>query len=264
MAIDRQLWRPSFFEYFGWPNWPCPTCRTGALLLNKKSLVLNESSFSKYANLDPWISIDLRDENFIASLICNNPVCQECVSVCGKTRFGTPPPNEADIELDAEFIPRFFVEAPPVFSIPDQCPNGVTRELGQAFALIWADVGSSGNRLRSAVEALLDDQKVPRRKLNKTKGKMRPLNLHERINEFRKKQAEAADLLEAVKWLGNAGSHASLMKLSWDDLLDGFELFEHVIDLIYVGRVEKMKRRAQEIIKQKGPAARTKGHRSKR
>lgn len=184
--------------------------------------------------------------------------------MCGRTRFGRPPPNEADIELDVEFVPRFFVEAPPIFSIPDQCPNVVIRELGQAFALVWADVGSSGNRLRSAVEALLDDQKVPRRKLNKTKRKMRPLNLHERINEFRKKQPEAADLLEAVKWLGNAGSHASLMKLSWDDLLDGFELFEHVIDLIYVGRAEKMKRRAKKINKQKGPAGGAKGRRSKR
>jgi uncharacterized protein DUF4145 len=52
-------------------------------------------------------------------------------------------------------------------------------------------------------------------------GKRRRLSTHERITEFRKSEG-AADSLEAVKWIGNQGSHESA--LSATDVLDGAEL----------------------------------------
>jgi hypothetical protein len=38
----------------------------------------------------------------------------------------------------------------------------------------------------------------------------------------------------AVKWIGNAGSHASVV--TFDDALDGYELMDWVLDALYARR----------------------------
>ena len=68
---------------------------------------------------------------------------------------------------------------------------------------------------------------------------------------------EAAKSLEAVKWLGNVGSHANLDSLTIDDLLDGFDLFEHAIERVYVRRAEDLSKMAARINKQKGKRPKT-------
>ena len=83
-------------------------------------------------------------------------------------------------------------------------------------------------------------------------GRRVQLSLHGRIVQFRANNADAAHTLEAVKWLGNIGSHANLDTLMIDDLLDGFELFEHAIERVYVRREEHLKKLASVISKQKG------------
>ena len=120
---------------------------------------------------------------------------------------------------------------------------------------MWLDIGSSANRLRTAIEAFLNERKVP--KTTTKNGKRVPLNLHCRIIRFRIKNADAADSLEAVKWLGNVGSHANLDSLTIDDLLDGFELFEHAIERVYVRRAERLSKTAAKINKLKGKRPKT-------
>jgi hypothetical protein len=60
----------------------------------------------------------------------------------------------------------------------------------------------------------------------------------------------------AIKWLGNEGSHEGVGELKTDDLLDGFELFEHVIDQVCTKRTEKLKRLAANINRRKGSVRR--------
>ncbi|GAA3482233.1 hypothetical protein GCM10018966_067650 [Streptomyces yanii] len=67
---------------------------------------------------------------------------------------------------------------------------------------------------------------------------------------------EEADLLEAVKWIGNDASHED--SLSVADVLDGVELLEHALRLLYDTRPVVLKERATRINKQRGtrpPAA---------
>jgi hypothetical protein len=52
------------------------------------------------------------------------------------------------------------------------------------------------------------------------------LQLHQRLVEFKKSDANVAELLGAVKWLGNDGSHYG-HGLSHDDLLKGYQVFLH-------------------------------------
>ena len=195
----------------------------------------------------------------MAILTCANPSCKDDVCVCGKII------SDWDIYIDLEgiqemelvdfYVPRFFEPALPIFPIPRECPKGVHDELMRAFALIWSDVGSCGNRLRVAVEVLMNECKVQKKakiKTGRNKGQFRELSLDERIRKFGEKQKDAATQLLAIKWLGNIGSHAGLAVLTHDDLLDAFEHFEFALDLIYSKTSTDLVRRAKQIIKKKG------------
>ena len=158
------------------------------------------------------------------------------------------------------YSPSFFEPAPPVFPIPKECPNAVADELKKAFALMWPEIGSSGNRLRVAVEVLMNEQKIQKKAKIKSGGnarKYRDLALHERIEKFMVKHEDAGTQLMAIKWLGNTGSHAALDVLTHDDLLDAFEHFEYALDLVYVGKAIELVKRAKRIIKDKGPVRQT-------
>ena len=255
MALKRQLWKPPFRMF---PSWPCPTCEIGTVALMDGTLTITETGLSKEAHdheaWEPtWI-----DERFTAMLVCNNVNCRESVAVCGRTRHV----EDHDFERQEQnwarlFEPTFFNEAPPVFPIPENCPGQIKQELKRAFSLMWSDIGSSANRLRSAIEALLNERKVQKTTVNSSGTRVR-LTLHRRIVLFQSKNADAALPLEAVKWLGNVGSHASLDALTIDDLLDAFELFEHAIERVYVRREEHLKKLASVIRKQKGKRRKSK------
>lgn len=60
-------------------------------------------------------------------------------------------------------------------------------------------------------------------------------------------------MILAIKWLGNAGSH-SRSKISFDDVLDAYEFLEHILQEVYVQKTKKLKARAKEVNKKKGPA----------
>ena len=249
MPLKRQLWTPPFTVF---PSWPCPACEIGTVALMDGSFTIVETGLSKQAHgTDAW-EPTWKDERFTAMLTCNNVNCGESVATCGCTRHVEDHDWERqELNWTRLLEPKFFSEAPPVFPIPENCPDHIKHELKRAFSLMWSDIGSSANRLRSAVEVLLDERKVRKTTVNASGRRVR-LTLHRRIGLFQNKYADAAAPLEAVKWLGNVGSHASLDTLTIDDLLDGFELFEHAIERVYVRREEHLRRLANVISKQKG------------
>ena len=249
MALKRQLWKPPFVVF---PSWPCPICEIGTVALLDDTLRIVETGLSKEAHdheaWEPtWI-----EERFIAMFICNNVSCKESVAVSGRTCHV----EDHDYERQEHhwtrlYQPKSFSEAPPVFPIPKNCPAPIEHELKRAFSLIWSDIGSSANRLRCAIEVLLDERRI-RKTTQNSSGKRIPLTLHQRIALFRNKNIDAVVPLEAVKWLGNVGSHASFDALTLDELLDGFELFEHAIERVYVRRDEQLTKLAGAINKQRG------------
>jgi hypothetical protein len=196
--------------------------------------------------------------------------CGELVSVCGSTSVTMifvesyeGPYGGRTSEYVTLYLPKFFDPAPPLFTIPEECPTEVSTELKRSFSLYWSDVGSAANRLRSAAEALLNDRKVMKMRTTKKKKRIR-LTLDERIEVFKLREPEAADHLLAIKWLGNAGSHKSLIEPSIEDIFDGYDLFEDVLEQLYVKRAEKLKRRAKGINKRKGPVGPARRRRRKK
>lgn len=257
MSVQRDIWKQSF-EY--WPSLPCPSCKNGRLAVSNKSIVRNETSSSNAARKHFDWEPDWIEERFVATMICSGPTCSDVVSVCGKTTmdfaYSYGKNGETVTDLECFFWPTIFDPAPPLFQIPDECPKEVKEELQKAFALFWSDRGSGANRLRVAVEELMNALKIQRKakiKKGENKGKFRDLSLHERIEIVEEKHNDAATQLMAIKWLGNAGSHAIMDKLTHAELLDAFEHFDFALDLIYVNQRAVLMKRAKRIIKKKGP-----------
>ncbi|MCP9760666.1 DUF4145 domain-containing protein [Aquitalea sp. S1-19] len=122
---------------------------------------------------------------------------------------------------------KSFYPAPPILRIPPSMDHSqLMAVLQQSFSLYWLDEASCANKIRLAVELLLDviEPPIQRRSIG-VKG--RALNLHQRLELLGKTDEGLMQRLLAIKWLGNAGSHESAISRS--DLLDAYTILEHVL-----------------------------------
>ena len=76
--------------------------------------------------------------------------------------------------------------------------------------------------------------------------------MHDRIDLLPDLYQDLKELLTAVKWLGNAGSHEGSIVVR-RDVCDAYDLLEYVLTEIYEGKARKLKEIAVAINKQKGP-----------
>lgn len=242
MAVNKKLWETTFEK---WPNWPCPSCSTGHLKVIDDTLRQMETGPSVRSHDHIAFEPDWISSRFVALLKCGHDNCGDVVSVCGRQSvfetYDEDPMNEGEQVFIDMFQPLYFAEAPPIFPIPDDCPEEVANEIKRAFSLYWCDPPSCANALRMALERIADD-----------KGIKKGVTLHARIEQLGNGNAEAAKFLMATKWIGNDGSHRRAKPLTHEHLLEDFELFEHALDLLYVKRVAKLHKRAAAIIKRRG------------
>lgn len=104
---------------------------------------------------------------------------------------------------------------------------------------------SGWDPLRVAIEHLLDHVAIPRRQ--RTKKGYEQMTLHRRIEAISKTQGEVGSSLMAIKWLGNTGSHES--EVAMPDLLKGYEIMEHVLDVLLSGRAKRASSLAKDLTK---------------
>ena len=151
---------------------------------------------------------------------------------------------------DDLFTPKYFNPPLELMDLPKDCPAEAVEHLSESFALFFADPGAALNCVRAAVEAVLTSLGIRRFVL--VKGKRRPVNLHQRIQLLPQKYDELKDLLVAVKWLGNAGSHDG-DKPTAGDVRTTYDLLEHALSEIYEAKGKKLKALAKKVNKKKGP-----------
>ncbi|RVU16261.1 DUF4145 domain-containing protein [Streptomyces antnestii] len=224
-----------------------------------------------FAQAESWKSRDWRKHDhwepdwihgqFHGALVCGRTQCHEYVAITGDWRLVEQLDDENRWDggsYEPLFTPRFFLPALRLLTAAPrlEIPAPIEERLLAASTVLWAEPSSAGNRVRAAAEALLDDQNVPRTTTT-AKGRTQRLTAHSRIVEFRAAgHPEEADLLEAVKWIGNDASHED--SLSVADVLDGVELLEHALRMLYDTRPALLKERATRINQQRGtrpPAA---------
>lgn len=217
----------------------CPTCGEGRLVLDEKLLHSRQTAKSKEDEQNykgAW-----HDENewrrFAGILVCERPACQEVVAVVGEMHY-VPTYGDDDRQEDfaAVYEPNYMDPAPKFFEAPRKAPGEIEPELQRAFSAFWSDSAACANRIRCVVELMMNEQGYPDAK--KTGGFI-PLAV--RIAAWRRKNRRFAAVgraLEAVKWIGNDGSHPG-DTLTKDDLFRGFRMLEHALVEVYDRRRER-------------------------
>jgi hypothetical protein len=249
VPVVRALWKEPITKSYT-PNWHCPSCSGGYLKLKLDSLSFSETNDSRSAHeheaWDPeWISY-----RFTALLTCNNDGCKEPVAVCGTGKVDlVQVSDQHDWDYVEFFYPDFINPAPALVTLPPDCPKAVSTELNKAFVLTWNDASAAANRIRVGVERLLDYLKEPKTKLNK--GRRERLSLHARIMSLAKRDKDLSDSLLAVKWLGNAGSHAD--ELTKDDIYDALDILEVILGDLFFRHRNRVKKLVLAINRNKGP-----------
>ena len=231
------------------PTWRCPACPTGALALVPDSLRYEDTAESLRVLEGPEWEPEWLTQRFFALLRCTK--CKEPVLSVGDVKV------EDDYDEDAggwapvgALVPTFFEPAIPIIRVHEKCPEHIASEIAEASRLYWTSPSSAANRVRSALERLMDDKAIPKKTKTKA-GTFRDLTLHARIERFGKKYPELSQHLLAIKWIGNSGSHST--EITADDMLDGFELLAYALDEIYGLKSLKLKKLSAAINKSKGP-----------
>ncbi len=247
MTVDRSLYATSYDTL---PDWPCPTCGKGHLKSDKDTLLNKETGPSKAAHAhDAW-DPEWIDRRFAGLLECNFGNCGELVAILGDVSIvegygydeNTGEPTQ---EYSERFKPRCLSPAPLPIRPPVETPELVQSALREAAALIWQSAEGAANQVRQAVEHLMDEQGVTK----SLPGAY--LSLHNRIKEFEAKDPKNAEILLAVKWLGNSGSHAG--GLTRDDVFDAFHMVELALVNLYDTTTADIMAKVKAINTQKGP-----------
>ncbi|MGR9178854.1 DUF4145 domain-containing protein (plasmid) [Rhizobium leguminosarum] len=212
IAIDKRLLSmvtaptASHTSYF--PQFVCRRCHKG-----------NLTAKDKYKREPKHVTNDLRDHDmqgeesegrFIALLSCNNRLCGEIVAVAGDyvshATIDKGPDGGLEQFWDDTFRPTSMHPAPSIITWPKSLDELPKMHLMVSFELFWVDAAACASRLRIFIETLLDQLGVSREGI-KRNGKKGMLDLSERIDELDKVKPGHKSALDALRHVGNFGSH---------------------------------------------------------
>ena len=257
MPITRTIWKNQFTAD-RIPAWTCPSCHKGILVGDKNCIKpiedVNSINAHSHDQWEPnWIT-----GSFGGVLKCNNPNCCEKVVFIGKMHVEENRNFDEEMgEWDFTDVENFTAIAfcPPLhlFPVHKDLPKKIAYEIVESFKLYWMDVSSCANKIRIVVELIMDEHKVAKTFINKTKRK--GYSLHQRIELFKGKMRDEAELLMAIKWIGNSGSHVN-ESLTKDDILDAYEILDHVTVKLFEKDSLRLKRLSKTINKSRKPIGR--------
>lgn len=251
--MDRRVLKIPFTRK-NTPDWVCPRCKKGVLRFVQDSFHFEEEKDSKDAHTHEAWDPDWIAYVYSGLLRCGNDGCKESVANCGTGGVGVDyemgEEGEPEQTWEDYFRPTYFEPPLQLIDIPEACPESVETPLKESFRLFFCSPPAASNNVRIALEALLTELGVKR--FNVKNGRRVFLTLHSRITLLPAKHSELGDLLLAIKWLGNAGSHSD-SQVSIDDVMDAYDLVDHVLQELYTQKAKKAKALAKQINKKKGP-----------
>jgi len=255
MPIERMLWNKTLNKEW-MPAWPCPGCgRASLAIVNDSFHTVLDGKTSQVWN-DHDFEHECATGRFVCIFRCSRMDWEEACSVSGNYDTSIAETEQASLPY-ADCRPTSITPPPPMIQIPRACPDVVRAEVKGAFSLYWSDLASSLNRIRNALELVLSDLDVPGTTLTSKRKRVR-LSLHQRIERLAVKRPSLKEMCErmmAVKHLGNAGSHPGI-KVKADDVFDGFNILERVLQDMYSEHPRELTRTVRQINKRKGPRKR--------
>lgn len=245
--MNRKFWEHRSFTNVDIVDYPCPKCHIGTLRKTKLLVEDAEDEESPYAYQYGTNCI------FSAIFKCSRNSCGEVVSLVGACTLDYPekkdyPHGGYEVKPVNIYVPKFFYPNLKLFVIPYNVPKEIKEQINLAFSHYFNDLSSCANRVRVAVELLLNDIKAPKYRMTKKKKRYYfKYNLHDRIKHFgkKKKYKDISNLLLAIKFIGNEGSHVGKVELI--DVLDAFQFLHDVLDRVYLKRREVLLRNASQI-----------------
>lgn len=236
------------------PDWICPSCGKAPLRIRKGTFLKEERAGTRDHSHQAW-EPEWIAYTYSCVLECANDACKEFVASGGtgavEEDVGLDRDGEPELLYEDSFRPKFFIPHLKLLKIPEKCPEAVSKPIEESFSLFFASPGAASNAIRTAVEAILTDLKI--RRFERSGGKLRFVSLHRRISLLPPRYAELKEILLAIKWLGNAGSHDSVTAITQDDVLDSYEFMEHALVELYAPKAKELKRLAKKVNRKRGP-----------
>ncbi|NML40856.1 DUF4145 domain-containing protein [Chitinophaga sp. G-6-1-13] len=240
--MDRKLWLSDT------KNKPCPTCRSGRLTYDSRRAILSETKESLERNEYHNNGTVAPDSDFLVSAHLSCDECKDVVTVIYERLDDVRHTDENGFEISI-WTPIIYHPAPYLIDVPTALPDNVKKHLIKSFGLFWYDQASCGNKIRVALEKILDSFGLQSQDAT---GKF--ITLGSRLQTFAGIKPETKSFLEAIRWLGNSASHDD--KLTKEDLLDAYELIELSLELLYKEKENSLLTLSQQIIANKGPIQR--------
>jgi len=210
------------------PVWPCPKCGAQALSCEEDQFKkqYKEPIDTSQLEFDPdWI-----EYIFSIHLKCSNSSCG-CRVVCvGTGDVSQEYLNDGSGDWDwfDNFQVKYFEPSLKIFIPPKDTPEWVKKALVTSFSTFFSSPGLSLSALRSALEVLLGEMEVAAVDAN---GKF--LSLVRRINSLSEESRKIIEPANAIRWLGNDGTHGGGFRVRKSDVLDGYRIFEHILIELY-------------------------------
>ena len=150
----------------------------------------------------------------ISFLECQN--CQGTVSAVGLAKLHhRKNANETQKPTQVKF--EYFTPTIPMMNVSGNVPRHISNELIDSFKHFHFDPPSAASKLRRSIEKFCNDQGA--------EGN----NLHRQIIDLKETNPEEAQYLEALKLVGNEGTHSD--GVDEQDLLQAFKMFQFVLEL---------------------------------
>lgn len=232
------------------PRPSCPSCQAGYIGFSPPTEYEGHASLS--ARDEPAFEPEWVSGTFVVHGVCENPECKQDVHGTGTYDVGYSQKSWHE-EYEPSYSSYYTVTHlhPPILMmpIPKSAPDEVREAVLRASRVLFTDPGLAATALRATVERFLTSQGISATGSN---GQFR--NVHKRIDEWRdadQTRPAVADLLFAVKWLGNAGTHED-SDLTTIEVLDGARVLDEAFHRLFTG--PDIEAHAQTINAARGPS----------
>lgn len=233
------------FAQSNFPKYDCPSCRNSELEVT--NFTSTENGNTKRNNSDRDWDFEWDEHVFSATLECKK--CKETVFCAGDGFV------DEDFDEDGEenfrryhfvsYRPKFFFPSLKFLDFPVATPKEVQGSINTACAMYHSYPASACNALRIAAEDILTTLGVPEPEAGEYSS------LAKRSKELPEDSQERL-LLDAIRWLGNDGSHSKTL-ITHRDAQDAFEVMDLLIEKVYSDRAMKIQELAKAIREHKGP-----------
>lgn len=238
-------------------EYKCPYCQKGYLLLNQN--YFSETQYqSSIKNVTFKINenIEEYDDTYylgtiVGKLKCNHLDCNEVTSFIGESKYYL---NYYDNEIDREIevtekgiFFKYFIPSIHIIELKREYPEELKRILLESFSLYFSSYSACVNTVRILLEKLCELHMITSYCDN---GNYKSLD--KKLNELRFSK-DLKTLLQAIKWIGNDGSH-SLEIIKKDDLDLTYRFVKKALDEIYPSSSDykELQVLAENIIKNNG------------